>query len=101
MVYNKGMPTHNHKGLEDLRACVPSKKLGMKTSNPISRALDPPKSALAIPQDNEEQNLLPIAPFNISRERLMEGASSTTEVLNEILERQRRPEFMRHWGINE
>ena len=73
----------------------------MKKSNLSSKAMDPPKPVRAIAPVSEKQDLLSAVPVNISRERLMEGASATTEVLHEILHHQDRPEAVRHWGINE
>src|SRR4249920_3365964 len=59
--------------------------------------LNRPKSAQAITPVNEKPDPLPVVPFHISRERLMEGISTASEVLNEILQRHRELESMRHW----
>jgi hypothetical protein len=77
------------------------KKLAMKTSNYSSKALDPPKTVRAATPANEKQHPPQASSVNISRERLMAGASTTTEVLHEILQHQNPSEQMRHWGINE
>ena len=37
----------------------------------------------------------------LSPERIAQGASTTTEVLTQILEREQRLYHFRHWGINE
>jgi len=73
----------------------------MKKSNQGSKPSDPPKPVQAIAPVNDKQDLLTAPPSDISRERLMDGALITTEVLNEILQRQKPTEPMRHWGINE
>jgi len=73
----------------------------MKNTKSITKALDPPKPFLASAPAAEKKDQLRVSPFNISRERLMEGASKTTEVLTEILQRQSRIEPAHHWGINE
>ncbi len=39
--------------------------------------------------------------LDLSPERISEGASTTTEVLTQILEREERLYHFRHWGINE
>lgn len=39
--------------------------------------------------------------LDLSPERVSEGASTTTEVLTQILEREQRLYHFRHWGINE
>ena len=73
----------------------------MKKSNRSTKALDPPRPTRTIAPVKDKPDLLPVAPVNLSRERLMDGVSTTTEVLNEILQQQKRPEPVRHWGINE
>ena len=73
----------------------------MKKSNRSSKALDPTKPVRAMTPADAKHDLLPISAVNISRARLMDGESTTTQVLNEILQRQKLPDAMRHWGINE
>ena len=75
---------------------TPLKKPLMKKSNHSSKALDPPKPVRAMTPVKEKQHLLPVSAANISPERVMDGVSITTEVLNEILQRQKPPEHMRH-----
>ena len=38
---------------------------------------------------------------SLSPERIRDGTSAKTEVLNEMLEREHRSYHLRHWGINE
>jgi hypothetical protein len=73
----------------------------MKKSNRHSKGLDSPKAAKAAATAKDKQELQAVAPMNISRERILDGASTTTEVLSEILQRHQRGESIRHWGINE
>jgi hypothetical protein len=72
---------------------------GMKKPN--RSAKDPAKPVRALAPVTDQQDLLSTSPSNISRERIMDGAATTTELLNEILQRQKQPEPMRHWGLNE
>jgi hypothetical protein len=39
--------------------------------------------------------------LSLSPERIRDGTSAKTEVLNEMLEREHRSYHLRHWGINE
>lgn len=38
---------------------------------------------------------------SLSPERIRDGTSAKTELLNEMLEREHRSYHLRHWGINE
>jgi hypothetical protein len=80
---------------------TPQKKLGMKKLNRSPNALDPQQSAGAMTQVNEQQHLRPVSSSDLSRERLMAGASTTTEVLRVILQHDTQHEPMGHCGINE
>jgi hypothetical protein len=80
---------------------TPQKRLGMKKSKLSPKALDPQKPVGAITPVNEQPHPLPVSYGNISRERLTAGASTTTEVLKEILRQPIRHEPMGRWGINE
>ena len=39
--------------------------------------------------------------ISLSPERIRDGTSAKTELLNEMLERENRSYHLRHWGINE
>jgi hypothetical protein len=39
--------------------------------------------------------------ISLSPERIRDGTSAKTELLNEMLERENRSYYLRHWGINE
>ena len=95
-------------GREELEKALKASEQGhtkknhqMKRTNRKQNAVDPPKPIRATPLANEQQQLSTVVPVNISPERLRKGASTTTEVLSEILQRQTRSESVRHWGINE
>src|SRR5438270_13470742 len=88
-------------GLENLRAWRHFRNPVMKKPNHSSKPLHSPKPVRAIRPTSDNAGPQPASPSNISRERLMDGASATTEVLSEILQHQKQTEPMRHWGINE
>ena len=73
----------------------------MKKSNRDTKGLDSPEPDRETASGKDEEKLQTAAPNNISRERISDGASTTTEVLSEILQRHKRAESVRHWGINE
>jgi hypothetical protein len=73
----------------------------MKKSNRDSKGPDSAKPVRAAAQATEKEKTQTATPINISRERIMAGASTTTEVLSEILQHHKRAESVRHWGINE
>ncbi|MND00742.1 hypothetical protein D3C83_194630 [compost metagenome] len=50
---------------------------------------------------DKEQDTLPLESLNLSPERITDGASTTTNLLNEILARDENTYRWRHWGINE
>ena len=64
------------------------------------KAVGPPQSIQAAPRDKErvspERETLSLSP-----ERVARGRSTTTTVLQEILDRAEKPPHLRHWGINE
>jgi hypothetical protein len=49
----------------------------------------------------EEQEPLQNASVSLSPERITEGVTAKTEVLNEILQQHERVDYSRNWGINE
>ena len=73
----------------------------MKKSNRDSKGPDSPKPVRAAAQATDKEKTQTAAPINLSRERIIDGASTTTEVLSEILQHHKRAESARHWGINE
>ena len=64
----------------------------MKNSSHHTKPLDSPKPVREMTAVNEKKDLLPAESLNLSEERLKDGASTTTEVLHEILQRKNRVE---------
>jgi hypothetical protein len=89
------------RGFDDTWAGRYPKKTQYEKAPLSAEAIDPPKPVQVIPPTNEEQNQPPVGSFNLSPERLMDGASTTTAVLTEILQQDKRIDHLRHWGINE
>ena len=58
-----------------------------------------PVQVITHEHQDDEQSLAD--PLNMSPERIMEGASTKTEVLVGILARTEEHHPWRHWGINE
>jgi hypothetical protein len=73
----------------------------MKKSSRDTKGLDSPEPDRDTVSGKDKQELQTAAPNNISRERISDGASTTTEVLSEILQRHKAAQSVRHWGINE
>ena len=68
----------------------------MKKARAIHKANDPPTKRTAPFRDEETQESR-----ILSTERILDGASTTTSVLNEILAQRDEQLRFRHWGINE
>ena len=90
LVYAVPMPNQVKGSGGTFGTSIPHNKSIMKKSSHNSKSLDSPKPVRTIPAVSEKQALPPVEPFNMSRERLTEGASTITAVLNEILESQKR-----------
>ena len=73
----------------------------MKKRHLSARSTATAKLAHDITPTHKEQNQLQNGSLNLSPERIAEGASTTTELLNAILERDGGTDQLRHWGINE
>jgi hypothetical protein len=50
---------------------------------------------------HEQPDQLQSGSLSLSPERIQAGATTKTDVMNEILERDARFGYSRHWGINE
>ena len=72
----------------------------MKRNRSVGKLTDPAKPVRGITLSDEKENKLPVEP-NLSPERIMEGASTTTTLLNQILAQQEKTHQFRHWGIND
>jgi len=75
-------------------------KKKMKTTplNPKRTGTAMPIQRIAPPAVQEKP---PVESLNLSPERITDGASTTTHLLTEILERDEKTYHWRHWGINE
>ncbi len=67
----------------------------MKKAPLATRATD---SAESVPLRHRKAT---VQRLDLSPERIAKGASTQTEVLTQILERQEQNYHFRHWGINE
>jgi hypothetical protein len=50
---------------------------------------------------HEKRDPLQNGSLSLSPERIRAGATTKTDVMNEILQRETRFNYSRHWGINE
>ena len=67
----------------------------MKKSRAVHKATDSPKSQEPPFRDDAQESRI------LSTERILDGASTTTTLLNEILAQREEQLRFRHWGINE
>ena len=72
----------------------------MKKNRSLQKATDPAKPIQGITLSDEKENKLPVE-SDLSPERIMDGASSATALLNQILAQQEQLHQFRDWGINE
>ena len=72
----------------------------MKRNRSVGKLSDAAKPVQGITLPDEPENKPPVEP-NLSPERIMEGASTTTILLNQILAQQEETHKFRDWGINE
>jgi hypothetical protein len=72
----------------------------MKKTRSVAKAIESAKPIPRVMLADEKENENP-PESNLSPERMMEGASTTTALLNQILARQEVFHELRHWGINE
>jgi len=72
----------------------------MKRNRSVGKLTDPAKPIQGVALSDKTKNKLPVEP-NLSPERIMEGASMTTTLLNQILAQQEKTHQFRDWGINE
>lgn len=72
----------------------------MKRNRSLETVTDLRKPMEAITLSDDKGNKLPVE-ANLSPERIMEGASAKTALLNHILAQQEEFHELRHWGINE
>jgi hypothetical protein len=72
----------------------------MKKSRSVSKAIEPagPSQAHTLSDDKEKRLAVE---SNLSPERIMDGASDTTILLNQIHAHREELHQLRDWGINE
>jgi hypothetical protein len=72
----------------------------MKSARSVDTATDPGKPIQGISVSVRQENKLPVE-SDLSPERIVKGASTTTALLAQILAQQEQPHQYRDWGINE
>jgi len=72
----------------------------MKKNRSVGKLTDPAKPIQRITLSDEKENKLPVE-SNLSPERIMDGASTATALLNQILAQREQLHQLRDWGINE
>jgi hypothetical protein len=72
----------------------------MKRTRSVARAIGPAKPIQGLVLSEEVETQLQVE-SNLSPERIMDGASNTTALLNQILAQQEELHQLRDWGINE
>jgi hypothetical protein len=72
----------------------------MKRTRSVEKAIDPGKPIRGIKLSAQQGNEPPVE-SNLSPERIVDGASVTTAVLDQILAQRQALHQLRNWGINE
>lgn len=80
--------------------CIPEERPNMKTNRSVDKATAPAKPIQGIPLSDEKENKFPVE-SNLSPERIMEGNSTATALLSQIVTQQEQLHQLRDWGINE
>jgi hypothetical protein len=73
----------------------------MKKTRSVHKASGPAKPIQGSTLSEEKENKRPDESFNLSPARLMNGASTTTALLNQILAQREEVHPLRDWRINE
>jgi len=73
----------------------------MKKTRSVDQASGPVKPIQGSTLSEEKENKLPDEALNLSPGRIMDGASTTTALLNQILAQREEFHTFRDWGINE
>jgi hypothetical protein len=72
----------------------------MKRTRVVDTATDPGKPMQGITVSSQKEKILPVE-SDLSPERIVNGVSTTTALLAQILAQQEEPHQFRDWGINE
>jgi len=76
-------------------------RLDMKKLHLGANATATSKLMHDITPTHEQRDQLKNGSLSLSPERIRAGATTKTDVMNEILQRETRFSYSRHWGINE
>jgi hypothetical protein len=80
---------------------MPEERPNMKKTRSVAQAIEPTKPIPTVAILEEKERKLPDESLSLSPERIMDGASMKTALLNQILAQQEELHQLRHWGINE
>ncbi len=80
--------------------CKPEERPYMKKTRSVAKAIEPPKSIQGLTPSDENETQLAVE-SNLSPERIMNGASATTALLNQILAQREELHQIRDRAINE
>ena len=72
----------------------------MKSARSIDKAIDSENPIQGITVSARKENKLPVE-SDLSPERIVDGASTTTALLAQVLAQQEQHHQFRDWGINE
>ncbi len=86
---------------DELWQCISGERPDMKKTRSAEKSNDPSQLAQGIPFPEAKENHPADDSLNLSPERIMEGASTTTPLMEEILALPEEVHPSRHWGINE
>jgi hypothetical protein len=73
----------------------------MKKNRSLEKATDAAKPNQGIPLSDAKENRLREESLNLSPQRIMDGASTKTALLNQIIAQREGLRQFRDWGINE
>ena len=73
----------------------------MKRTRLVAKAIEPTKAVHGFSLSDKNEDTLSSESLNLSPERIMQGASVKTALLNQILAQQQHFHQLRDWGINE
>ncbi len=93
-------PSGIRSGDKRLGMSIAEERSKMKKSRSVAKAIVPEKPTPGVTLLDEQGTTLPVE-SNLSPERMMEGVSTTTALLSQILAQQPEPHQLRDWGINE
>jgi len=72
----------------------------MKKNRPVTKQVGPPEANQGLTLSDREENKPSIESL-LSPDRMAEGASTTTALLDQILAQREENRQSSHWGINE